>query len=92
MPFAELGFHNTGFHNVDGKGGYRQTNPGIIEITGLAVDTGKFRTPTLRSEFLQGFDVTEAEVVDLVAFLKSLTDFAFVSNPRHSDPWGGGVR
>ena len=134
MPFPELGFHNTGLYDVDGKGGYPQTNPGIIEITGIAGDTGKFRTPTLRnialtapymhdgsipslaevirghyaragrasadkgqpnplrSEFLQGFNVTEEEVVDLVAFLESLTDFAFVSNPRHSDPWRAGMR
>jgi cytochrome c peroxidase len=129
MPFPELGFHNTGLYDIDGKGTYPKTNPGIIEITGLAVDTGKFRTPTLRnialtapymhdgsiptlaevirshyaragrasaqygqpnplrSEFLQGFEVTDDEVADLVVFLESLTDTAFITNPRHSDPW-----
>ena len=130
MPFPELGFHNTGLYNIDGKGSYPKKNPGIIEITGLAGDTGKFRTPTLRnialtapymhdgsiptlaevirshyaragrasmefgqpnplrSEFLQGFEVTDQEVADLVLFLESLTDTAFVANPRHGDPWG----
>ena len=130
MPFPELGFHNTGLYDIDGKGSYPKKNPGIIEITGLASDTGKFRTPTLRnvaltapymhdgsiptlaevirshyaragrasakygqpnplrSEFLQGFEVTDEEVADLVVFLESLTDMAFVANPRHGDPWG----
>jgi cytochrome c peroxidase len=130
MPFPELGFHNTGLYDIDGKGSYPKKNPGIIEITGLASDTGKFRTPTLRnialtapymhdgsvptlaevirshyaragrasmeygqpnplrSEFLQGFEVTDQEVADLVVFLESLTDMAFIANPRHGDPWG----
>lgn len=130
MPFPELGFHNTGLYDLDGKGSYPKKNPGIIEVTGLEGDRGKFRTPTLRnialtapymhdgsiptlvevirshyaragrasaeygqpnplrSEFLQGFDVTDEEVADLVAFLESLTDAAFISNPQHSDPWG----
>lgn len=130
MPFPELGFHNTGLYDIDGKGSYPKKNPGIIEITGLASDTGKFRTPTLRnialtapymhdgsiptlaevirshyaragrasmeygqpnplrSEFLQGFEVTDQEVADLVVFLESLTDTVFVANPRHGDPWG----
>ena len=130
MPFPELGFHNTGLYDIDGKGSYPKKNPGIIEITGLAADAGKFRTPTLRnialtapymhdgsiptlaevirshyaragrasmeygqpnplrSEFLQGFEVTDQEVADLVVFLESLTDTAFIANPRHGDPWG----
>ncbi len=130
MPFPELGFHNTGLYDIDGKGSYPKKNPGIIEITGLAGDTGKFRTPTLRnialtapymhdgsiptlaevirshyaragrasmeygqpnplrSEFLQGFEVTDDEVADLVVFLESLTDTTFIANPRHSNPWG----
>ena len=130
MPFPELGFHNTGLYDIDGKGSYPKKNPGIIEITGLDGDIGKFRTPTLRnvaltapymhdgsiptlaevirshyaragrasakygqpnplrSEFLQGFEVTDEEVADLVVFLESLTDMTFVANPRHGDPWG----
>ena len=130
MPFPEIRFHNTGLYDIDGKGSYPKKNPGIIEITGLAGDTGKFRTPTLRnialtapymhdgsiptlaevirshyaragrssmeygqpnplrSEFLQGFEVTDQEVADLIVFLESLTDTAFVANPRHGDPWG----
>jgi hypothetical protein len=31
--------------------------------------------------------MTEAERTDLLAFLDSLTDTAFLDNPEHSDPW-----
>ena len=34
-----------------------------------------------------GFKVTEAETADLIAFLESLTDTEFLSDPAHSDPW-----
>lgn len=49
MAFPELGFHNTGLYNVDGKGAYPADNPGIFAVTGDAVDMGKFRTPSLRN-------------------------------------------
>lgn len=49
MPFPELGFHNTGLYNLDGKGAYPRKNPGIIDITGDVADKGKFRTPGLRN-------------------------------------------
>jgi cytochrome c peroxidase len=41
----------------------------------------------LKSELIQGFDVTDGEVADLVAFLHTLTDTRFLNDPRHSDPW-----
>lgn len=41
----------------------------------------------LRSSLIAGFEVSEQEVADLVAFLQSLTDSSFVHNPRHQDPW-----
>ncbi len=129
MPFPELGFHNTGLYNTDGKGRYPEGHTGIEEFTGASADMGKFRTPTLRniaktgpymhdgsitdlasvirshyakagrsasgpgganplrSEFIVGFQVTEAEVRDLTAFLESLTDQRFLDDPRFSDPW-----
>jgi cytochrome c peroxidase len=40
-----------------------------------------------KSEFLTGFLLTEQEKLDLIAFLESLTDEEFLSNPAHSDPW-----
>jgi cytochrome c peroxidase len=129
LPFPELGFHNTGLYNVDGKGSYPKGQTGIAEFTGASSDMGKFRTPTLRniaktapymhdgsvpdlatvirshyaragrsggqalgpnpkrSEFLVGFQVSEQEVQDLIAFLHALTDEGFLKNERLGDPW-----
>jgi len=49
LAFPEVGFHNTGLYNEDGRGAYRADNHGIREVTGNAQDEGKFRTPTLRN-------------------------------------------
>ncbi len=40
-----------------------------------------------KSSFVQGFSITEQDQADLVAFLQSLTDQDFVTNPRFSNPW-----
>jgi len=45
---------------------------------------------TLTSEFLPGFKLNAEERVDLVAFLKSLTDQEFIANPRFGNPWKAG--
>ncbi len=128
-PFPEVGFHNTGLYNEDGRGAYPAAAPGIVEFTGDVRDTGRFRTPglrnvavtapymhdgsiatlpevlrhhyaragravhtgraanPLRSEFIAGFEITEAEIADVVAFLESLTDERFLRDPAHGDPW-----
>jgi len=39
-----------------------------------------------KSGFVKGFEVTESEIGDLVAFLESLTDEEFITNPNYSDP------
>ncbi len=44
----------------------------------------------LRSEFVMGFEVTDAEVSDLVAFLQALTDQTLLSDARWSNPWPAG--
>ena len=41
----------------------------------------------LKSEFVHGFSLTEQEKADLLAFLHSLTDAPFLTDPRLSDPW-----
>jgi len=41
----------------------------------------------LRSSFMVGFEMTEEERADLLAFLESLTDDEFLTNPRFSNPW-----
>jgi cytochrome c peroxidase len=40
----------------------------------------------LRSEFIEGFHLTDLESQDLIAFLRSLTDESFLNNPHFSDP------
>ena len=116
----EVGFHNTGLHNTDGRGAYPPGQSGAREFTGTPGDEGRFRTPSLRnvadtspymhdgsiatledvllkhyaikgraatspggpspmrSPFLQGFQLSEQELQDVLAFLRSLSD------PRHS--------
>lgn len=43
-----------------------------------------------RDPLIVGFEITDAEIADLVAFLESLTDEAFLTNPAHADPWPDG--
>jgi cytochrome c peroxidase len=40
-----------------------------------------------RSPLVGGFEISEAETRDLVAFLRSLTDERFVADPALADPW-----
>ena len=49
IPFPEIGFHNTGLYNLDGKGAYPPVNAGARLVTGEASDEGKFRSPSLRN-------------------------------------------
>lgn len=49
MELAEMGFHNTGLYNENGKGAYPAGQEGVAEVTGKNDDTGRFRTPSLRN-------------------------------------------
>ncbi|MFW5877414.1 MAG: di-heme enzyme, partial [Myxococcota bacterium] len=40
-----------------------------------------------KSTFVFGFDMTEQEKEDVLAFLRSLTDESFIENPRFSNPF-----
>jgi cytochrome c peroxidase len=40
-----------------------------------------------RSEFVTGFEISEDEKRDLIAFLRSLTDETLLEDPRFADPW-----
>ena len=40
----------------------------------------------LKSSFIRGFEITAGERQDLIAFLESMTDEQFVTNPALSDP------
>jgi cytochrome c peroxidase len=43
-------------------------------------------SPT-RSNLIRGFAISRDEKADLVSFLESLTDVAFLENPLFADPW-----
>ncbi|HEY7800491.1 MAG TPA: hypothetical protein VIA80_17120, partial [Hyphomonadaceae bacterium] len=48
---------------------------------------GVGRDNPLKSSFVPGFEMTAEERADLIAFLRSLTDEQFLTDPRYSDPW-----
>ncbi|MBV2129410.1 di-heme enzyme [Rheinheimera sp. SM2107] len=50
-------------------------------------DAGDGRQHPLKSQFVKGFELTDSERAALLAFLNSLTDPQFITNPDHSNPW-----
>lgn len=50
-------------------------------------NAGDGRDSPLKSGFVQGFTLTDEERADLLAFLGSLTDEVFVTDPRFSNPF-----
>ncbi len=44
----------------------------------------------LKSGLVRGFSISEEEIDDVIAFLHSLTDSTFLTDPRFSDPFAGG--
>jgi cytochrome c peroxidase len=113
-------FHNTGLHDVDGRGRYPESDLGLFQRTRRPSDMGRFRAPTLRnvsvtapfmhdgsiptldavidhyasggnrssfvSSRLRGFRLRAEEKADLIAFLDSLTDRGFLTNPSFAPP------
>lgn len=124
-------YSNTGLYNLDGQGTYPLNDQGLIEVTQVPADMGKFKAPTLRNiaksapyqhdgsmqtlrEVIEAYaaggrsaldgrqvsplcdsliqgrlttgPLSVQEVDDLLAFLESLTDDAFLNDPRFSDP------
>lgn len=49
--------------------------------------SGVGRRNPYKSPFINGFQLTERERLDLIAFLQSLTDEEFIKNPALSDPF-----
>lgn len=44
----------------------------------------------LKNGFVKGFTLSPSERADMLAFLHSLTDSSFLTDPRLSNPWPGG--
>ena len=65
MTFFEKPFHNTGLFNIDGNGAYPENNTGIMALTGLNSDMGKFRAPSLRNVALTAPYTHDGSVVTL---------------------------
>lgn len=61
--------------------------PSLEEVIAHYAAGGRSADSRLKSELLTGFELSPAEVEDLVAFLDSLTDKSFIMEPRFSDPW-----
>jgi len=69
---------------------------------GRTIRTGEYRgvgsSSPHKSAFIKGFRLTAREKLDLIAFLRSLTDEKFLNEPRFGNPWelnkasSGGVR
>ena len=49
--------------------------------------TGDGRRSPFKSEFVRGFELSEQERADLLAFLRSLTDESVLTDPAFSDPF-----
>ncbi len=69
-PFPEIGFHNTGLYNEDGKGAYPKRNPGAREVTGLSDDEGRFRSPSLRNVALTAPYMHDGSITTLNAVIR----------------------
>jgi cytochrome c peroxidase len=65
--------------------GGREVSEGT-EIDGQDV-SGDGRDNPNKSSFLNGFEITDQEREDVLAFLRALTDDEFLNNPAHSDPF-----
>lgn len=49
LAVASLTYSNTGLSDLDGQGTYPHGDQGLIEVTGLPADMGKFKAPSLRN-------------------------------------------
>ena len=58
----------------------------LKDVVAIYARGGRTQSP-LKDELLQGFELTPDESADLVAFLRALTDEAFLVDPRFGDPW-----
>ena len=55
--------------------------------TSSGPNAGEGRLSPLKNGLVAGFKITDAQRADLIHFLEALTDEAFLTNPRFSDPF-----
>jgi cytochrome c peroxidase len=65
----------------------------FYERGGRKIESGEYagdgRLSPLKNGLVAGFEITAAQRQDLIAFLTSLTDQRFITNPRFGDPFAG---
>jgi cytochrome c peroxidase len=86
--WTETPFHNTGLYNVDGKGAYPDSNPGVIAVLSQdATNKGKFRVPSLRNIALTAPYMHDGSVASLEEALKNYAAHGrnIVSGPDKGD-------
>ncbi|MBS1655446.1 MAG: hypothetical protein JSU05_11415 [Bacteroidetes bacterium] len=44
------------------------------------------QSPTLDTLLTNGISFTKPQIIDMVAFLRTLTDSGFIKNPRYAEP------
>jgi cytochrome c peroxidase len=102
---SDLGLFQISNRPAD-RGSFRAPTLRNIAVTGPYMHDGRFATLAAvidhyaeggirdrrRSRFVKGFSITEEEKRDLIAFLESLTDEEFLTDPRFSDPWAKASR
>ncbi|WP_181233992.1 MbnH family di-heme enzyme [Enhygromyxa salina] len=64
QPIAEAGYANIGLYNLE-AGAYPDSAQGLIEVTGVASDMGRFRVPSLRNLAYTGPYMHDGSVISL---------------------------
>jgi cytochrome c peroxidase len=100
LPFDEIAFHNIGLV-PDDPARYRTPSLRNVALTGPYMHDGSIESLSdvidhyargghggpFTSSYVTGFAIDARDKADLTAFLESLTDQAFLSDPRFSDPF-----
>jgi cytochrome c peroxidase len=50
-------------------------------------NAGDGRANPFRDGFVSGFDISEDDIQNIIAFLETLTDYQLINNPRFANPW-----
>jgi cytochrome c peroxidase len=64
--------------------------PDLRAVIAHYANAGRAPDHPMKDGMIQGFTASDAEIADLIAFLESLTDEGFLTDPRLSDPWPEG--
>ncbi len=57
-------------------------------VIAAGADAGDGSRSPYRDALMVGFTLSQDEIADVLAFLDSLTDWDFICDPRHADPFG----